>query len=509
MRIGFAVRPYLASLGRKARSRAILRVSRRIRRPSIESLDRRELLSAIPSPVSMLSSTTLDSKGVTFSYAVTGPDPSLTIGVYRSAVPGFDSTAVPVASPLVAPAVDNVGQPSTALGVHQLTIPLAGGLPINPKHPYVVVVADPGSASASDPGESASFRKVVIGIVTHGGLEDMAWKKDAPPWERQMAQSLRDQGYDDVIAYNWVAESSTPGEAAKQGPILAKMVLDEASKFPANDPVDIQFIGHSEGAVVNTQAIVKLEAKATPQVKAGFLEDTLLDPHAANPDFPGPQYSVARNPLGWIAKLAIDNYQSRARDPLAFIPAGVDAAQVFYQQSPANRDHNSNLGIYNLWGQVPVKGATVYFNLTSDGVVHSGKNGVYAWYEHNVVPTIGNGGQQVARETLTGALDASSLPDGHTIKAAHATYSGTSEPGSTVYLLASRPKSGHLEVVGHALTDADGTWSATTRTLAGGRHRVIAEARLPKSYKGDRPPVPTATLGLLVVQTRGTSFSRT
>jgi hypothetical protein len=29
--------------------------------------------------------------------------------------------------------------------------------------------------------------------------------------------------------------------------------------------------------------------------------------------------------------------------------------------------------------------------------------------------------------------------------------------------------------------------------------KVIAEARLPKAYEGDRPPVPTALLGLLVV----------
>ena len=499
MRIGFALRPYLASLGRKARSRHVFRLARRHRRPSVEVLDRRELLSATPSPVTMLSATTLDSRSVTLSYDVTGPDPSLTFGVYRSASPRFDPGAIPVAAQLAAPAVDDSGLPSTAPGVHQLTIPLSGGLPINPKHPYVVVVADPASPSASEPGESASFRKVVIGVVAHGGFEYSHWKKDGPPWEREMANSLRAQGYDDVIAYNWVSKSSTPGQAAKQGPILAKMVLGAASRFPSSDPVDIQFIGHSEGAVVNTQAIVKLEARATPQIKSGFLEDTLLDPHAANPDFPGKQYSVARNPLGWIAKMAIDNYQSRARDPLAFIPKGVDAAQVFYQQSPANRDHNSNLGIYNLWGQVPVKGASVYFNLTSDGVVHSGKNGVYAWYEHHVVPTLGDGGQRVARETLTGALDAASQAGGHTIDVPRATYSGTSAPGSTVELLAGQAGPGRLEVVGQGLTGADGTWTTTTRTLADGRYRVVAQAILPKTYKGDRPPVPTAALGLLVV----------
>ena len=496
MRIDHAL---LAVLSRKARPRYALRRSKRHRPPSPEALDRRELPSATPLPVAMLSATTRDSKGVTVSYDLTGPDPSLAFGVYRSDASELDPGSIPVGSPLAAPAVDDSGLPSTAPGLHQLTIPLAGGLPINPEHPYVVVVADPASASSGDPGRSASFRKVVIGVVTHGGLEYSHWDKDGPPWERQMANSLRAQGYDDVIAYNWVAKSSTPGQASKQGPILEKMVLDAASKFPADDPIDIQFIGHSEGAVVNTQAIVKLEANATPQVKAGFLEDTLLDPHAANPDFPGKQYSTADNPLGWIAKLAIDNYQSRARDPLAFIPAGVDAAQVFYQQSPANRDHNENLGIYNLWGQVPVKGASVYFNLTSDGVVHSGKNGVYAWYEHHVVPTLGNGGQQIARETLTGSLDASSLSDGHTVPTARATYSGTSDPGSTVDLLASKPNKGHLEIIGQTITAADGTWSATTRPLADGRHRIIAEARLPKTYKGDRPPVPTAALGLLVV----------
>jgi hypothetical protein len=489
MWIGSALRPLLASLVRKARPRPVLAPKRR-RLHRVESLDRRQLPSA--SPVAMLSATTLDSRSVTVSYDVTGTDPSLSFGVYRSATAQSGPGSIPVASPMAAPAVDDSGLPSTALGVHRLTIPLAGGLPINPKHPYVVVVADPGSHSA---GDSASFRKVAIAVVTHGGLEDRSWKKDGPPWERKMARSLRGQGYDDVIAFNWVAQSNTPGEAAKQGPILSRRVLDAASKFPTTDPLDLQFIGHSEGAVVNTQAIVRVEAKATPAIKAGFLEDTLLDPHAANPDFPGKQYSVADNPIGWIARLAIDNYQARARDPLVFIPKGVDAAEVFYQQAPANRDHNVNLGVYNLWGQVPVKGAKVYFDLTSDGVVHSGQNGIYAWYEHNVVPTLGNGGLPIARETLTGALDATAEAN----NVHRATYSGTSEPGSTVSLLASATGRGHLEVVGRGISGADGHWTATTHPLGVGRYRVVAQAHLSGRSPGDRPPVPTAPLGLLVV----------
>ena len=99
-------------------------------------------------------------------------------------------------------------------------------------------------------------------------------------------KSMRHEGFDSVIAYNWVQQSSTPGAAIKQSPRLARMVLDAASKFPANAPVDLDFIGHSEGTVVNTYAIVKLAGEMTPQLKSGFIEDTLLDPHAANNNVP-------------------------------------------------------------------------------------------------------------------------------------------------------------------------------------------------------------------------------
>ena len=482
------------------RPRSARRRSAALRLSSVESLDRRDLLSTIPSPVAVLSASTVDSRSVTVAYDLTGPDTSLSFGVYRSAVAQFDAGAIPVGSALSAPVLDDSGVSSTSLGVHQVTIPLAGGLPINPKHPYVVVVADPESPSSFNPGESASFRKVSIAIVTHGGLEDKSWKKLGPPWERIMAKSLREQGYDDVIAYNWVAASSSPGSAAKQGPKLANMILQEAAQFPSNSPVDLQFIGHSEGTVVNTQAILKLEPKATAPIKAGFLVDTLLDPHAANPDFPGKQYSVADNPLGTIAKLAIDNYQARARDPLVAIPAGVDSAQVFYQQTPASRDHNENLGVYNLWGQVPVKGASVYFNLTSDDIVHSGPNSVYAWYEHHVVPTLGNGGRPIAGQTLTATLNNPTRDGGHTVDSSRATYSGISEPGSTVELLAAKGGKGRLNFVGSSITEADGTWTASTHPLADGSYRVIAEAHLAKTDDKGLPPVPTANPGLLVVE---------
>src|SRR6202035_1760056 len=98
---------------------------------------------------------------------------------------------------------------------------------------------------------------------------------------------------------------------AHQGVRLARRVLKAANRFPASEPVDLFFVGHSEGTVVNDQAIRRLETRMTlpPQLKAGYLAVTMLDPHAANPDVPGAQYSVASGPLGWLAKAVIDDYQ--------------------------------------------------------------------------------------------------------------------------------------------------------------------------------------------------------
>ena len=82
-----------------------------------------------------------------------------------------------------------------------------------------------------------------------------------------MAYEMKQEGYDAVIPYNWVAQSNDPGEAIKQSPKLARSILHAASKFPASAPVNLDFIGHSEGTVINTYAIVKLEDMMTPGLR--------------------------------------------------------------------------------------------------------------------------------------------------------------------------------------------------------------------------------------------------
>ena len=149
-----------------------------------------------------------------------------------------------------------------------------------------------------------------------------------------MAKSLRAQGYDAVIPYNWVAESDHPGAAAKQGP-RGPFVELAASHAPEGEPVDVHFIGHSEGTVVNSVAIRYLELTETESLAEGYVKATLLDPHAANNNAPGGrQYSVSKGLLGDLARWIIDGYQQKAKDPLPVIWGNVDSADVYYQHTP-------------------------------------------------------------------------------------------------------------------------------------------------------------------------------
>src|SRR5262249_8888103 len=287
--------------------------------------------------VQMISATTTDSQSVTIEYQVNQPITAATplqFGVYRSSDGQFDAsdslvdtaTLVPPGVSGQAATLDQAGGSATAVGTHTLRIALPGGLPPYPEKPYVLVVADPGSAAATtDPQQSASFRVYTIGVVTHGGIQDPSWKH-GPPWELETAYLMKQEGFDSVIAYNWALKSSTPGEAIKQSPRLARIILGTANRFPANSVVALELSGQSEGTVVNTYALVKLQQELTPQLKAGFIEDTLLDPHAANNDIVSGKQMSFNGPLADLAGMIVTHYQGQAKDPPPYFPSIVDQA---------------------------------------------------------------------------------------------------------------------------------------------------------------------------------------
>jgi hypothetical protein len=470
--------------------------------------------------VQMISATTTDSQSVTIEYQVNQPITAATplqFGVYRSSDGQFDAsdslvdtvTLVPPGVSGQAATLDQAGGSATAVGTHTLRIALPGGLPPYPEKPYVLVVADPGSVTATtDPQQSASFRVYTIGVVTHGGIQDPSWKH-GPPWELETAYLMKHEGFDSVIAYNWALLSSTPGEAIKQSPRLARIILGTADRFPANSVVDLELIGHSEGTVVNTYALVKLQQELTPALKAGFIEDTLLDPHAANNDVVSGKQMDFAGPLAGLANIVVSDYQGKAKDPPPYFPSIVDQANVFFEHSQATAG-----GIYNLWGQVPVRseGPTVhYYNLTAMDVVHSGKTGVAWWYRDFIVPTLGHQAPLVQELQLNGQIDGARMIASPSPRAAVPTqvvstaqpeFSGTAAPGSMVRLLvgpANKPS--EIGLAGMTRADASGDWSLTTRRpLPPGQYRTVVTAfsRALRTRPG-LAVVPTQPLGRLVV----------
>jgi hypothetical protein len=472
----------------------------------------------------MISAMTADSQSVTIEYRVDQPVDAaapVSFGVYRSADGRFDASDSPVDTVTLvppgvsgqAPTLDRAGGSATAVGTHHLTIALPGGLPPYPEKPYVLVVADPGSATATtDPRQTASFRVYTIGVVTHGGIQDPSWKH-GPPWELEIAYMMRHEGFDSVIAYNWALQSSTPGEAIKQSPRLARIILGTADRFPANAVVDLELIGHSEGTVVNTYALAKLQGEMPSQLKAGFIEDTLLDPHAANEDIVTGKQMSFNGPLAGLADMVVNNYQREAKDPPPYFPSIVDQANVFFEHTSATAGV-----IYNLWGQVPVRsdGPSVhYYNLTAMGVTHSGKTGVNYWYRDFIAPTLGNQAPLVQQLQLNGQIDgARTMTAGSSpgvdraygpvqvVSTAQPLFSGTAAPGSVVRLLvgpADKPSEIGLAGVTHA--DAGGHWSLTARRpLPAGQYRTIVTAfSRPLRIRPGLAIVPTQPLGRLVV----------
>ena len=504
-----------------------------------ECLEPRWMLStasaAVPA-IQMISATTTDSKSVTIEYNVSQtPNPAapITFGIYRSSDGKFDSSDVLAGTATLGPpgtssatTLDQAGQPATGLGNHQLTIPLPEGLAPFPEKPYVLVVADPSlSTATANPAQAASFRTYTIGIVTHGGIQDTSWK-NGPPWELQIAYEMKHEGYAAVIPYNWVSQSGNPGEAIKQSPKLARIILHTASKFPASAPVDLDFIGHSEGTVINTYAIVRLKDMMTPGLQAGYINDTMLDPHAANNGIPGQQLSIA----GGVLRLWPGQSSRIIRQVPRTQPSSCHPSSIRRKSSSSTMPARGN-DLYNLWGQVPVKsnGPVVhYYNLTPTKATHTGKTGIQFWYRNFIVPSLGDQAPLVRELQLNGQIDNAqvvSLPStvaqssvneavtarddrvygpAQVVQTNQPEFSGTAAPGSLVKLsLSPMTKPSDHTTAGTTHADNTGHWSMTTSyPLHDGQYRVVVSAFSRALFT--RPAmavVPMQPLGRLVVNT--------
>ncbi len=473
--------------------------------PGIEDLEGRQLLSTGVPDLAMVSASTPDSKSVLVDYTVTGADlgQSFDLAIYRSSDATFDAsdelvTTLHISKPgdgSSTGTLDLAGNSATSLGEHVISVPVANGLAINPEHPYVLAVANPTGTlhEANSTNDVASFRVYSIAIVTHGGLQSTVNNR-IPAWENRMANALKSQGYDAVLPFNWVAVSGDAGSAAKQGPRLAKMVRQLVAQAPAGEPVDLHFIGHSEGTVINGLALNNLQKNSMPAIDQGYIQDTLLDPHAANNGVLHHQYSTSDTFLGGIARQMINSYQAKAQDPPAMVPSNVDSADVYYQHTPTGMTPETNSGWFNLWGQVPVNTPTgsvpiSYTDITGPGISHSGNFSVHEWYMVNVMPYLGNGQPgvsgplltaQVAPADGTGPVYDSNIglpkPKEKTVvSVSQPTFIGKTAPGASVTLAARRAGASTLTRLGKTTADAFGSWSITTQhRIPDGYIRLVA-----------------------------------
>ncbi len=147
--------------------------------------------------------------------------------------------------------------------------------------------------------------------------------------------------------------------------IVARLVAPETT-----EPLNLHFIGHSRGAVVNSEVIERLSTELNDQTrsKIGFVQMTTLDPH--------PVKSGEGLPPVILATFQYSD------PPVTVANSFVDFADNYYQTLP---------GLLNLEGQVIV--GSVNVNLNSQLQSWNGREGntsglnhaeVHDWYQWTI-----------------------------------------------------------------------------------------------------------------------------
>ena len=376
-------------------------------RPRLETLDDRILPSG-SQDVAVLSAQLLTPTAIQFTYETADNPDAFTVGVYRSSDADFDPSDVLVTSLVVT-------EPSVP-GGSTSTINLAGEMRIAPARDHVLVVADPNNdidEGAFEDNNTASFRKLALGVVTHG----VQTSDTLPPWVTAMTAALELKGYDDTIAFDWASASRIPlpGLAAAAGTHLAeriRLAADELATLP-NDVVDVHLIGHSRGAVVGSRALLGLNADPGPQeLQLGYTKATLLDPHPARNRASlffgllelanGTGVSTAggfsfdpRFSTSVAAAVTTLQFQVIVNDPRVVLPANVDETRLFFQRLPWYRTitpFEQQLQ-FNLWGDRPQdivnQSANVIIAVNLANVPSAagvGHTGVQFWYLGQLAP---------------------------------------------------------------------------------------------------------------------------
>ena len=123
--------------------------------------------------------------------------------------------------------------------------------------------------------------------------------------------------------------------------------MPPASSQPLRRSTSILSAIARERLRVNTLYIVSADQMTRTQASRpqSFIEDTLLDPHAANNNVPGQQYSIGGGILAPLAKMIISNFQANAQDPPVFVPSIVDGLVIWRHTTAATGKDTYNLRV--------------------------------------------------------------------------------------------------------------------------------------------------------------------
>lgn len=318
--------------------------------PSFFSFDNVSVVAnEVPADIAMMTATTADSQRIDFTYSISdasvGP---FQVSVYRSADENFDAgTDVLIGSTTITDVTTGSGS-------------VFGNLTQDPAHPFVLVVADAanGIQEINEANNTASFRKRVVGVVTYGYklVADPFSPGGLPGWVDEMATALERRGYSKALKVDWSTFCNTPSPgqttaAATQLVSQLNSAIQSLDPLPT-DVIDIHWIGHSRGAVVNGQALQMMVQNGTiPAAMArGWIKMTMLDPHPARNGPMGPLCSFdAQSPIGWLLFISCAAFQATTQDPDAIFPNRVNQPEVFFQHTRYS-DAPSWERFLNLWG---------------------------------------------------------------------------------------------------------------------------------------------------------------
>jgi hypothetical protein len=292
----------------------------------------------------------------------------LTIKLYRAAKLVFSANKADDLIPLGSVVLSRDDLKETTR-TQQVYIPVNTPLPlgIDGFHKYVLAVADPNHvtdrvAEVDRAYDQAGFQIHTIGVVSEGltpGNPFNAGKN--PKWVTDMTTALHNVDmFDEVIPFSWnSATAGIPAQAAGKNLYqnrVAPMVNAVRGNFETTSPHDVinfQFIGHSRGCVVISEAVTLLvRNESSLKLHHEYIKMTFLDPHPANNQY-GPNASWPTTAVGSATYSAYRSIQAATKDDPVRVPFGVHEIEDFFEHTVSDKLPGKENIFLNLQGLSP------------------------------------------------------------------------------------------------------------------------------------------------------------